>query len=278
MVALAAAETGALGEREFHRIRQLIRARAGIELPDSKRTLVQTRLIRRLRALGIASFAAYVRLLEDEASPEHGELINAITTNVTAFFREPHHFELVRTLLPKLAATGQRIRLWSAGCSSGEEPWSLAITVREALGPAPKVDVKILATDIDTEVLRRAREGVYEDANVEPVAPALLKRHFARGTGANAGRWRIADDLRGLVAFKQLNLFAPWPMHGPFDLIACRNVIIYFDAENKARLIRRYHDLLAPGGHLLLGHSESIAAGVEGFTLAGRTAYIRTAR
>lgn len=269
---VAAAEPGALGEREFRWIRQLVRTRTGIELPDSKRTLCQTRLIRRLRALRLSSFAEYVKLLENDAAAEHGELINAITTNVTAFFREPHHFELVRDILRKHA--GKRIRLWSAGCSSGEEAWSLAITAREALGDG--ADIKILATDIDTEVLARAEAGVYEDANVEPISRALLQRHFARGTGTNAGRWRVRDELRPMVAFKQLNLFGAWPMRGPFDLIACRNVIIYFDTENKAKLLRRYHELIAPGGHLLLGHSESITAGVSGFTLAGRTAYVRT--
>jgi len=269
---VAVAEPGALGEREFHWLRRLVRTRTGIELPESKRTLCQTRLIRRLRALHLGSFTEYVKMLEDEASPEHNELINAITTNVTAFFREPHHFELVREVLRKLA--GKRIRIWSAGCSSGEEPWSLAITARETLGEG--ADLKILATDIDTEVLARASAGVYEDANVEPIGRAQLQRHFARGTGPNAGRWRINDELRPLVTFKQLNLFAPWPMRGPFDLILCRNVIIYFDTENKVKLLRRYHDLLAPGGHLMLGHSESITAGVTGFTLAGRTAYVRT--
>jgi len=276
MQAVAGAVPNALGDREFRQIRTLIRDRTGIELPDSKRTLCQTRLIRRLRALGLDSYEAYVKLLEDEHSPEHRELINAITTNVTAFFREPHHFELVKSILPALAAK-KRIRIWSAGCSSGEEPWSMAITIREALGAAAGVDIKVLATDIDTDVLARAAGGVYEDANVEPVGRALLQRYFARGTGANAGRWRVGDELRSLVTFKPLNLFEPWQMRGPFDVIACRNVIIYFDTENKVKLLRRFHDMLAPGGHLLLGHSESMTAGVNGFSLIGRTAFTRSA-
>ena len=152
----------------------------------------------------------------------------------------------------------------------------MAIPIREALGPASGVDVKVLATDIDTSVLARASAGVYEDANVEPVQPALLKRYFERGSGANAGRWRIADELRGLVTFKQLNLFGTWPMKGPFDVIACRNVIIYFDTDNKVKLLRRFHGMLEPGGHMLLGHSESMTSGVTGFSLIGRTAYTRS--
>lgn len=274
-MAVASASMQALGDREFHKIRALIRQQTGIELADSKRMLCQTRLARRLRALDLSSYAEYVKLLEDAASPEHVELVNAITTNVTAFFREPHHFELLGSILPALAAK-RRIRIWSAGCSSGEEPWSIAITIREALGAASGVDVKVLATDIDTAILGRAAAGVYEDANVEPVRRAALQRYFARGTGANAGRWRVGDELRSLVTFKPLNLFAPWPMSGPFDVIMCRNVIIYFDTENKVKLLQRYHGMLASGGHMFLGHSESMTPGVSGFSLVGRTAYTRS--
>ncbi len=152
----------------------------------------------------------------------------------------------------------------------------MAITVREALGNCQGLDVKILATDIDTQVIARATAGVYEGENVEPVTQKRRQTYFTRGTGANADRYRIADDLRSLVTFKQLNLFAPWPFQGPFDLISCRNVIIYFDVENKVRLLRRYHDMLGPQGHLFLGHSESITPGVNGFTTVGRTAYRKT--
>lgn len=274
---MATAESAPLGDREFRRICELVRSRAGIELGESKRQLCQSRLSRRLRALEIPDYRAYVKLLEDDEHPEHGELINAITTNVTAFYREQHHFDLLRTLLPKIAATKKRIRIWSAGCSSGEEPWSYAITVREALGNCQGLDVKILATDIDTQVLARASAGVYEADNVKPVTQKRLQTYFTRGSGSNDGKYRVVDDLRPLVTFKQLNLFAPWPMAGPFDLISCRNVIIYFDVENKVRLLTRYRDLLGPNGHLFLGHSESITPGVTGFTTVGRTAYRKTA-
>lgn len=263
-----------LGLRDFRRICELVRVRTGISLGDGKRQLCQTRLARRLRALGLRTFGEYVALFDDDAHPEHRELVNAITTNVTAFFREDHHFATLASHLPALAARQRRIRIWSAGCSSGEEPWSIAMVVREALGDTT-VDVKILATDIDTEVLGRARAGLYRDELLEPVAVVRRQRFFARGTGANAGWWRVADELRPLVTFKPLNLFDAWPMRGPFDVIFCRNVIIYFDAPNKAELLGRYRDLLAPEGYLFLGHSETITAAVSGFRACGRTTYQR---
>lgn len=265
-----------LGDREFKRICQLMRDRAGIELGENKRVLCQTRLIRRLRALGLDSYAQYVRLLDDPDHAEHGELINALTTNVTAFFRELHHFDmLANEILPKLVAPSRRVRLWSAGCSTGEEPWSLAMVVREVFGDDH--DVKILATDIDTQVLAHARAGVYTEEQVAPVAQRRRQRFLVRGSGSNAGMWRVADELRGLVQFNQLNLFDPWPMRGPFDVISCRNVIIYFDVPNKTKLVRGYHDKLCPGGYLLLGHSESLPMGISGFVNVGRTAYRKLA-
>lgn len=273
-IAVSSADQRPLGDREFRRICSLMRERTGIELGEAKRTLCQTRLIRRLRALGLADYTEYVALLEDPNSPEHGELINALTTNVTSFFREMHHFEMLgQEILPALAEKTHRIRIWSAGCSSGEEPWSLAMIVRETFADRPGYDVKILATDIDTDVLGKARAGVYGDEQVAPVSQARKKRFFARGSGANRGLWRVSDELRSVVTFNRLNLFEPWPMRGPFDVISCRNVIIYFDVPNKAKLLRGFHDKLAPGGHLMLGHSESMTAGVAGFTSVGRTAY-----
>ncbi len=270
----ASADHRPLGDREFHRICAFMREHAGIELGEGKRVLCQTRLIRRLRALNLQTYAEYVALLDDPASPEHRELINALTTNVTSFFREMHHFEMLgQEILPALADKTHRIRIWSAGCSSGEEPWSIAMVVREMFESRPGYDVKILATDIDTEVLAKARNGVYGDEAVAPVSQARRKRFFARGSGANRGMWRVADELRGLVTFNRLNLFEAWPMRGQFDVISCRNVIIYFDVPNKARLLRGFHDKLNPGGHLMLGHSESMTAGVSGFVGVGRTAY-----
>lgn len=267
-----------LGDREFRRICALMRERTGIELGEAKRPLCQTRLIRRLRALGLNSYAAYVALLDDPDSTEYVEMVNALTTNVTAFFREQHHFELLaREVLPPLARRGGRIRIWSAGCSTGEEPWSLAMVVREVLGAWAGLDIKVLATDIDTQVLAHARAGIYTDDSVEAVPLGRRRRFFARGTGANQGRWRIADELRGLITFNQLNLFEPWPMRGTFDVIFCRNVIIYFDTPNKVTLLRGFHDKLYTGGYLFLGHSESLTQGVTGFTGCGRTTYRKLA-
>ena len=277
---VSVADVPPLGVREFKRICGLLRARAGIDLGDNKRMMCQTRLSRRLRALGIATYGEYVALLDDPQHGEHRELVNALTTNVTSFFREPHHFEMLATeILPRLTERGRRVRLWSAGCSSGEEPWSLAMVVREALGDAPdhKVDVKILATDIDTQVLAHARAGIYTDEQVAPVTPARRQRFLARGRGDNQGRWRVVDELRDLVTFNQLNMFDPWPMRGSFDVISCRNVLIYFDVPSKTKLVRGYHDKLHPGGYLLLGHSESLPTGISGFANVGRTAYRKLA-
>lgn len=265
-----------LGEGEYRQICALLREHAGIELGDTRRMLCQTRLQRRLRVLGLNDYRSYLALLDDPARGEHVELINALTTNVTSFFREQHHFDMLASqILPALVARGGRIRLWSAGCSTGEEPWSLAMIVHEALGEHGGVDLKILATDIDTEVLERARAGVYSDEQIAPVSLPRRRRYLQRGTGRNAGRWRVGEALRGLVRFNRLNLFDAWPMRGAFDVIACRNVIIYFDVAGKARLLRGFRDRLVPGGHLLLGHSESMPSGVDGFASCGRTVYRR---
>lgn len=272
--ARSASEHRPLGEREFRRIRALLRERTGIELGDAKRMLCQSRLLRRLRALGLRDYREYLELLDDPDSDEHVELVNALTTNVTAFFREMHHFDLLASqVLPPLVAAGRRIRMWSAGCSTGEEPWSLAMTLHEALGRRPNLDARILATDIDTQVLATAGTGIYTDEQIEPVSPVRRRRYLLRGKGEKLGLWRVGEPLRPLVVFRQLNLFAPWPMRGSFDVIACRNVMIYFDAENKAHLLREFRNRLVPGGYLLLGHSESIPGGAEGFTSCGRTAY-----
>jgi chemotaxis protein methyltransferase CheR len=269
-----ASEHRLLGEREFRRIRALLRERTGIELGDAKRMLCQSRLLRRLRVLGLRGYREYLELLDDPDSNEHVELVNALTTNVTAFFREMHHFDLLASqVLPPLVAAGRRIRMWSAGCSTGEEPWSLAMTLHEAIGRRPDLDARILATDIDTQVLATASTGIYTDEQVEPVSPVRRRRYLLRGKGEKLGLWRVGEPLRPLVKFHQLNLFAPWPMRGSFDVIACRNVMIYFDAENKAHLLREFRNRLVPGGYLLLGHSESIPGGAEGFASCGRTAY-----
>jgi chemotaxis protein methyltransferase CheR len=271
--------TPILDDASFARLRALVRSHTGIALGNDKRQLCQTRLVRRLRALGLTSFTAYLARLDDPGSPEHGELVNAITTNVTAFFREPHHFEwLAARALPALARepARQRLRVWSAGCSSGEEPWSLAMVLDEARLPG-RWDVKVLATDIDTQILATAAAGIYPEARLEQVSAARRKRYLVRAQGPDRGAWQIGPTLHERVRFRALNLFAAWPMKQQFDVIFCRNVIIYFDAESRTRLITRFVENLAPGGHLVLGHSESLLGDVRGLTPAGKTIYRKVA-
>ncbi len=268
-----------LTDGDFTRIAQLVEASAGIRLPEAKREMVYSRLSRRLRELKLTEFSAYLELLEqDDAGTEMGQFINAITTNLTAFFRENHHFEFLREqLLPALAAQGRqrRLRIWSAGCSTGEEPYSIAMVVREVLGSARGWDAKILATDLDTNVLATASRGLYPLERTRGIGEGRLGRFFLRGRGDNAGWVRVKPELQELISFRQLNLLGPWPLRGPFDLIFCRNVVIYFSKETQRRLFDRYADILKPDGHLFIGHSESLFKVCERFRLVGSTTYQR---
>jgi chemotaxis protein methyltransferase CheR len=266
-----------LSDRDFARICHLLKARAGIDLGPGKRTLVYGRLARRVRLLDLHSFDAYLQIVEDPDSPESGPFLNALTTNVTEFFREGHHFELLaRRVLPEVQqrqAARKRVRLWSAGCSTGEEPYSLAMVVAESFPLDQGWDVKILATDIDSDVLAEAARGIYTADRAAKIGGERLGRHFLRGSGAHGGQVRIRDEVRRLVTFKHLNLIGPWPMNGPFDAIFCRNVLIYFDGQTRRQLAGRFVEVLGDPGFLFLGHSESLVAGnltVESF---GPTAY-----
>ncbi|MBY0461376.1 MAG: hypothetical protein K2V38_29010, partial [Gemmataceae bacterium] len=230
---------------------------------------------KRLRALGLDSVGQYVRLLDGRPAgdPERQEFVNCLTTNKTDFFRESHHFDHLRqTFLPQLRAAGRkRVRVWSAGCSTGEEPYTLAMVLGDE---CPGWDVKILASDIDTDVLAAAERGVYDADRARGVPGDLLRRHFLRGTGANAGKVTVRPELRELIAFRQINFMAPeWPMRTRFDAIFCRNVMIYFDRDTQRRLLTRFADLLEPGGLVFLGHSESLHWLADRFAAVGNTIY-----
>ncbi len=250
---------------------------AGISLPPSKATLLYSRLAKRLRTLGLTDFRQYCELLADPAQvQERGCMLAALTTNVTRFFREPHHFEHLRTkLLPPLltaAQKGGRVRIWSSACSSGQEPYSIALTILDLLPDAARHDIRVLATDIDPNMVAAGRVGQYGDEALSAVPPMMRQRWFrACPDGMEAGA-----ELRRLVGFRELNLVGEWPMRGRFDAIMCRNVMIYFAEDTQARVCARFMPLLLPGGALYIGHSERLSGpAVEAFETDGITTYRR---
>jgi chemotaxis protein methyltransferase CheR len=267
-----------LGDVEFQFLRDFVYRHCGIALSEQKRQLVQGRLLRRLRALGLKEFASYCELLRKDPDAELGELASVISTNVTAFFREMHHYDLlVEQLLPHWLEEkkhGGRLRIWSAGCATGEEPYALAMVLAEALErTGSHVDARILATDLSPQALEHAQAGMYALERMEGVSTERRRRWFLRGEGQYEGYACVHQRLRDLVTIQPLNLLHDWPMRGPFDAIFCRNVVIYFDKPTKQRLFERYAGLLAPGGYLFLGHSESMHGLSDAFDLVGRTVY-----
>jgi chemotaxis protein methyltransferase CheR len=266
-------------DADFNALRVLVREHTGISLSDAKRELVYGRLSRRLRALGLSSFSDYRELLtSDEQGQELVEFCNAITTNLTSFFRESHHFDYLRDqVLVPLAkrGAGQRLRIWSAGCSTGEEPYSIAITVREALPEAARHDIRILATDLDSDVLSRARSGIYAQERVQGLSSERRTTFFREQREGSAVRHVVRADLGELITFNQLNLMHQLPMKGPLDVIFCRNVVIYFDKDTQRDLFRRFAQLQRPGDILFLGHSESMFKVSDDYTLVNRTIYRR---
>ena len=264
-------------EDDFQRIAAILHGEAGIVLSGNKATLVYSRLTKRLRALGLTSFRDYCGLVAGgEGLGERQTMLAALTTNVTRFFREPHHFEHLKTrVLPPLieaARSGGRVRIWSAACSSGQEPYSVAMTILALAPDATSLDIKILATDIDPNMVAEGRAGVYAE-NLAQAAPAELRKRWFSPASSGAGV-RIADEARALVAFRELNLIADWPMRGPFDAIFCRNVVIYFGEDTQAQLWGRFAPMLAPGGVLYIGHSERVAGPAAGrFVPDGITTY-----
>lgn len=264
-----------LTKSAFQSIAGALYDEAGINLPETKATLVYARLVRRLRALKLASFEQYCELIGDPTSGERQMLISSLTTNVTQFFREPHHFEHLNSVaLPALLADarrGGRIRIWSAGCSTGQEPYSIAMTILDAAPDARKLDLKILATDIDPDVIDEGAAGVYSETALASLLSGRLSRFFVRDEGST---WRVADDIRRLVSFKRLNLNGQWPMRATFHAIFCRNVVIYFDEAKQREIWRRFSTSLDPGGWLYIGHSERVSGpAASRFESAGVTCY-----
>lgn len=257
--------------RDFDRVRSLIYKRAGIALAESKQEMVYSRLARRLRATGIASFVRYLDDLENDADPgEWTAFTNALTTNLTSFFREAHHFPLLAEHVRKLK---EPIEIWCSASSTGEEPYSIAMTLCEVFGTlAPAA--RIVATDIDTNVLGKAESGVYTADRLDKLSAERAKRFFQRGKGAQDGMVRVRPELRQMITFKQLNLLSDkWPVSGPFDAIFCRNVMIYFDKPTQGKILSRFAPLMKPDALLFAGHSENFLYVSDAFKLRGKTVY-----
>ena len=267
-------------EHDFEELRILVKRETGIRLTEAKRELVYGRVSRRLRALGIDSFRAYRELLTEGNSAEMVEFCNAITTNLTSYFREAHHFQYLNERFLRARAAdsraSRRIRIWSSACSTGEEPYSIAMTVCEALPDWRKWDIKILATDLDSEVLERARSGLYAAERLRGMDPRRVAAHFTERRQGNSLCYQVKPEVARLITFNQLNLIHPFPMSGPLDVIFCRNVVIYFDKDTQRDLFARMARLQRPGDLLILGHSESLFKVTEDYTLIGKTIYGRS--
>ena len=269
-----------LSDAEFEQISDMVYDHCGINLHDGKKELVRSRLAKIIRQGHFSSFSEYMNFVAGDSSGQaFSDLIDSISTNLTSFFRESVHFDfLVDSYLPELITHKQRVgqlrlRAWSAGCSSGEEPYSIAITLLESLPDRSRWVVKLLATDISTRILKRAREGVYERERIEPVLPALKNRYLIMRSQNGQKRFEVVPALRQIINFKYLNLMQEWPFRGPIDFIFCRNVMIYFDKPTQQRLIDRFWKVLAPGGILFTGHSESLTGIQHQFEYVQPTIY-----
>lgn len=271
-----------LSDYEFEKISSLIYSLCGISLGAGKKELVTARLTKRLNELRLPDFDSYMKHLQRDASGyELLQMIDVITTNVTSFFREANHFEFLKErVLPGYRNNSEKLRVWSAGCSSGEEPYSLAILIFEELGNVLLRDVKILATDISTHILSKAKEGVYDAQLVEGVPKILLTKYFDRlkqpdEFNAPSYYYKIKPEVRNIVRFARLNLMEEWPMKGPFKVIFCRNVMIYFDKQTQEKLIGKYYNLLETGGYLFTGHSENLASVSHSFKYVQPGVYLK---
>lgn len=256
---------------DFTRIKALIYKRAGISLHDGKHAMVYSRVSRRLRDTGHTSFKAYLDWLEQHDGAEWQEFINALTTNLTAFFREQHHFTILDELMR--ARRTHDWRIWCSAASTGEEPYSIAMTATEALGSSGSFH--LVNSDIDTKVLATAAQGVYKSDGVKGLSPERLQRFFMRGKGSNAGLMRVKPELQKHMEFLSVNLIEELPFNEPFDIVFCRNVMIYFDAETQRRVLERIHRVMKPGGMLFVGHAENFSDARKLFELRGKTVYER---
>jgi chemotaxis protein methyltransferase CheR len=253
----------AFSDANFREIARIAKEEAGIDLPESKATLVYSRLAKRLRALGISTFSDYCAMVREDETERNG-MIAALTTNVTRFFREPHHFEHLKTNilepLVESARRRKRIRLWSSACSTGQEPYSMALTVLSAIPDAASLDIRILATDLNPHVVAHGRNGTYQNEELRDVPPNLRAKWFESVPGdGRAPVMRLKEEARSLVSFRELNLMGSWPFQGPFDAIFCRNVAIYFDRETQNTIWSRLARLVRENGALYIGHSERVA-------------------
>jgi len=265
-----------IDEQTFQEFADLIYAKAGIYLGPHKRALVTSRLAKRMRKLGIQDFRSYYEhIRQDETQNELVELLDAISTNVTQFYREPRHFEILEELAREWERKGQqRFRIWCAAASSGEEPYTIAISLREALQDAR--DTKILATDISTQVLERARKGIYEKKRLQKVPQQVFGRYFRKVQGCQEESYQVEDSIRSMIQFKRLNLATPpFPMRGPLDAIFCRNVMIYFDNTVRKHLLDEMYRLLKPGGYLMVGHAESLSGMLSHFRSVEPSVYVK---
>jgi chemotaxis protein methyltransferase CheR len=271
-----------LSEEDFHHVSDMVYRHCGINLHDGKKDLVRARLGKRVRTLGLSSVSQYLaHLRADESGDEFGNLIDAISTNLTSFFREQSHFDFLEgKILPALLrrkhkSGRRRIRAWSAGCSTGEEPYSLAMTLLEAVEGQGAWDVKLLATDISRPVLERARQGRFDEPRAESVPAPLREKYFARSPRDESPEYEVVPRVKQLIRFNYLNLMKPWPFAGPFDFIFCRNVMIYFDKPTQEKLVNRFWECLEVGGVFFTGHSETLNGVSHRFRYVQPTIYVK---
>lgn len=263
-----------LSQGAYEAVRKLLREHTGINIGPQKQAMVRARLTKRLRALGIRDFDSYLRCVEGPGSEEWDPFVNALTTNLTSFFRERHHFEFLGAHFSSHPPPNRRLRVWSAGCSTGEEPYSIAMVLK---GQFPDWDIHIVATDVDTNVLEVGRSGVYPIERTESMPSEWVRFAFQRGVGAHAGQVKIRPSIRACVEFRVLNLLGSggWPRPESFEVVFCRNVMIYFDKPTQRSLLTRFRDVLVPGGFLMVGHSEALLDPNLGLENLGGTIYRR---